>query len=152
MAVLDGSEHPLGPHLVVDDIPTFYTAHGKGKRAHINDWALRRWIIEEGPIDLAVLEKVGAMPGQGVTSMFRFGQAAGICQGILVGMNIKTMIVSPREWKKEMGVGREKDQARQIITSLYPSIAVMFKRKKDVDRAEAALLAVYGLRNNGAHP
>ena len=103
-----------------------------------------------GPIDLAIIEKVSAMPGQGVTSMFRFGYAAGFCLGVVTGLGIRTEMVTPRAWKKEMKVGKEKDQARQIITDLYPFNVDDFKRKKDVDRAEAALLAVYGLRTNGA--
>lgn len=147
MAIVDSCSLP---RLIVGDMPVVHTAHGKGKRAHINAWFMREWIRSEFPIDLAILEQVNAMPGQGVTSMFRFGQAAGICQGLLVGMGIKTILVLPRKWKTEMGVGREKDQARAIITDMYPAFAGEFKRKKDVDRAEAALMAVYGIRTNGA--
>ena len=144
LAVIDTHN---SPRLVVGDIPVSHAAHGKGKRAHINVWIMREWLRAEFPIDLAIVEQVGAMPGQGVTSMFRFGQAAGICYGLLIGMGIKTFRVTPRVWKKAMGVGREKDQARQIVTEMYPASAGEFKRKKDVDRAEATLIAVYGSRN-----
>ncbi len=144
LAVMDTHNRP---RLVVTDIPVYHSAHGKGKRAHINVWIMREWLRSEFPIDLAIVEQVGAMPGQGVTSMFRFGQATGICYGLLIGMGVKTFRVTPRVWKKAMGVGREKDQARQIVTEMYPSNAGEFKRKKDVDRAEATLIAVYGSRN-----
>ncbi len=147
MAIVDTKLPAL---VIVADIPVTHTAHGKGKRANINLWAMRNWLLLGAPIDLAILEKVGAMPGQGVTSMFRFGQAAGLCQGLLAGLNIKLVLVPPRKWKTEMGVGREKDQARQIITDMYPTFADAFRRKKDIDRAEAALMAVYGTRMDGA--
>ncbi len=136
--------------LLISDIPTVTVAHGKGKRAHINAWAMRRCIVNMGPIDLAIIEKVSAMPRQGVTSTFRFGYAAGFCLGVVTGLGIRTELVTPQAWKKAMKVGREKDQARQIITDLYPFNVDSFTRKKDVDRAEAALIAVYGLRTIGA--
>ncbi len=136
--------------LYVEDIPTVSLAHGKGSRKHINTWAMRKWIIEYGPFDLAMIEQVSAHPGQGVTSMFRFGYAAGFCLGVVTGLGIRTKLIVPRAWKREMKVGREKDQARQIATDLYPAYSDTFKRKKDVDRAEATLIALYGLRTNGA--
>ena len=148
MAVVDTASDCL----LVGDIPTVSIAHGKGKRAQINVWAMRNWIRDAGPIDLAIVEQVSAMPGQGVTSMFRFGQTFGLCQGVAIGLGIRTKLVMPRTWKKEMKVGREKDQARQIATDLYPFNVDDFRRKKDVDRAEAALIAVYGMRTNGAAP
>ena len=95
----------------------------------------------------AVVEQVGAMPGQGVSSMFAFGQAYGLVLGVLAGMSIPTSTVTPAKWKKAMGVNASKDGSRAKAAQLWPASAGEFKRVKDDGRAEACLLARWGLQS-----
>jgi hypothetical protein len=92
----------------------------------------------------AVIELVGAMPGQGVTSMFTFGRAFGTAIGIVQTLQIPIEFVSPARWKKHFRLPSDKEAARRKAIELYPSSAGSFSRKKDHGRAEATLLARYG--------
>jgi crossover junction endodeoxyribonuclease RuvC len=114
-------------------------------RYEINENALSDWVINNADgMTMAYVEKVGAMPKQGVSSMFRFGMSYGIIRGILAARGIGYQLVSPRKWKGPMGLGTNKDEARLIASRLFPSQASLFQRKKDANRAEAVLIAVYG--------
>lgn len=94
----------------------------------------------------AWVEQVTAMPGQGVSSMFAFGESFGIVKGVLAGRNIKIGMVTPGKWKKAMEVNASKDGSRARALQLWPNFAEAFKRVKDDGRAEAALIAEYGRR------
>ena len=96
---------------------------------------------------VAVVEQVGAMPGQGVTSMFAFGQAYGLVLGVLAGLWIPTTTVTPATWKKALKLNTGKDGARAKAAQLWPARADQFKRVKDDGRAEAALLAHWRLHH-----
>ena len=96
---------------------------------------------------IAVVEQVGAMPGQGVTSMFAFGQAYGLVLGVLAGLWIPTTTVTPATWKKALKLNTGKDGARAKAAQLWPAQADQFKRVKDDGRAEAALLAHWRLHH-----
>ena len=95
-------------------------------------------------ISMAFVEEVGAMPGQGVTSMFNFGFMAGCCQMVIAAHRIPLHTVRPSVWKKAMKVTTEKDTARRAAAMRFPKQSELFSRVKDDGRAEAALLAVYG--------
>ena len=102
---------------------------------------------------LVFLEKVGAMPGQGVTSMFNFGQGFGMLKGILVGLEIPYELITPQAWKKAMLAGTVKDKGAAIIKAkqLFPSVDLRptVRCKKDSDgMAEALLLAEYARRQS----
>lgn len=92
----------------------------------------------------AWVEQVGAMPGQGVTSMFAFGEAFGLARGVLAGLRIPTYTVTPATWKKSLSINSGKDGSRAKAAQFWPSHAGEFKRVKDDGRAEAALIAEYG--------
>ena len=94
---------------------------------------------------VAYVEQVGAMPGQGVSSMFAFGQAFGIVLGVLGGLAIPTQTVTPAKWKKDMKLNGGKDAARAKAAQIWPAHAGEFKRVKDDGKAEAALIACWGL-------
>lgn len=94
----------------------------------------------------ALVEEVGAMPGQGVTSMFRFGQASGVVAGVLAANMIPTYYVKPAVWKSQMGLSYDKNLSIEMAVKLFPKHIKSFERKKDDGRAEAALLAVFGSR------
>lgn len=96
---------------------------------------------------VAVVEQVGAMPGQGVTSMFAFGQAYGLVLGVLAGLWIPTTTVTPTTWKKALKLNAGKDGARAKAAQLWPAQASEFKRVKDDGRAEASLIAYWRLHH-----
>lgn len=90
----------------------------------------------------AVLEKVGAMPKQGVSSSFNFGHSYGIIKGVLHALLIPYVLITPQQWKKRAGlIGADKDMARTKAIQLYPQAPL--SRKKDIGRADAILIARY---------
>lgn len=94
---------------------------------------------------MAVLEVVRAMPGQGSVSMFGFGRSVGTVEGVLAGKGLRVAMVRPQVWKKEFGlIKKEKDAARGLVVQRFPRMAKEFKRKKDCDRADAVLMALWG--------
>ena len=98
-------------------------------------------------IDVCFLEMAGARPGQGVSSMFKFGQVYGGVQGILAANQIRTTIVSPIKWKNKYGLGATKRLSCERATEIFPQYRDDFYGKRGglLDgRAEAALIAHYG--------
>jgi hypothetical protein len=92
----------------------------------------------------AVLEQVGAMPKQGVTSTFRFGESFGVVIGVLGGLGIPHMQVRPDRWKRYLNLaGHEKDVARTVAIQRHPEASGHLQRKKDVGRADALLIATW---------
>lgn len=119
----------------------------KGKR-HLDYYALTRLIKTYSPSTaFAVIEDVSAMPGQGVTSMFRFGQAFGVAQGAVAAAEIPMTFVRPSVWKSAMNLSHDKDDSRRKASHLFPKDIEKWARKKDDGRAEALLLAVFAARN-----
>ena len=116
----------------------------EGKSNRINASALAsQW--RNARIDLAFLEQVGAMPGQGVTSMFTFGHATGTVRGVLGALEIPTRLVTPQAWKKHVGLlNKDKDAARSLAIQLWPDWRVLDKKGEGQALADAALIARYG--------
>ena len=108
--------------------------------------AALRDFISQGQVVSCILEKVSAMPGQGVTSMFNFGMGYGIWRGILSALQVPYSLVHPLSWKKIVmrDMPKEKDAARMRAMQLYPTVADKLSRKRDIGRADALLLAHYG--------
>lgn len=92
---------------------------------------------------MAVVEQVGAMPKQGVSSTFKFGVAYGLARGTIAALHIPMVLVTPVRWKKYFRLTAEKEQARALAVRLWPA-SEHFRLKKHHGRAEAALLAKYG--------
>lgn len=91
------------------------------------------------------LEKVGAMPGQGVSSMFRFGQSVGVIEGVIGSKGMRLIRTTPGEWKRHWRlIGKDKDAARTLAIDVYPEMAHMLTRKADGNRADALLIAGFG--------
>jgi crossover junction endodeoxyribonuclease RuvC len=90
--------------------------------------------------DVAILEKVGAMPRQGVSSTFRFGLGTGLLKGVILGLGIPLLEVRPNEWKAYYKLGKDKEKSRARAISLFPGCREM-NLKKDADKAEALLMA-----------
>lgn len=100
-------------------------------------------LIKTHEPELAVIESVGPMPKQGVSSTFKFGVAYGMARGVVSALLVPQMFVTPAKWKKHYSLSAEKEKARELAINTWPSCG-MFTRKKDHGRAEAALLAKYG--------
>ena len=93
---------------------------------------------------VVVVEHVNAMPGQGVTSMFNFGQSFGVIKGICAALNLPIYFVRPSKWKKHFNlIKTNKDASRTKVIEAYPEISSKLHRKKDSNRAEAILIALY---------
>ena len=91
-----------------------------------------------------VVEQVSAMPGQGVTSMFNFGQSFGLIKGICSAMELPIYYVRPAKWKKYFSlINSEKDASRTKVIEMFPNISHKLSRKKDNNKADAILIALY---------
>ena len=91
-----------------------------------------------------VIEQVSAMPGQGVTSMFNFGQSFGILKGICSGMQLPMYFVRPTKWKKYFNlINSEKDASRTKAIEIFPYFSSNLAKKKDSNKADAILIASY---------
>jgi crossover junction endodeoxyribonuclease RuvC len=91
-----------------------------------------------------VIEQVSAMPGQGVTSMFNFGQSYGILKGICSAMQLPMYFVRPAKWKKYFSlINSEKDASRTRAIEIFPYFSSQLSRKKDSNKADAILIASF---------
>ena len=91
-----------------------------------------------------IIEQVSAMPGQGVTSMFNFGQSFGILKGICSAMQLPMFFVRPAKWKKHFNlINSEKDASRTRAIEIFPYFSPQLSRKKDSNKADAILIASF---------
>ena len=91
-----------------------------------------------------IIEQVSAMPGQGVTSMFNFGQSYGILKGICSAMRLPMYFVRPAKWKKYFNlINSEKDASRTRAIEIFPYFSSQLSRKKDSNKADAILIASF---------
>ena len=131
----------------VIDMPTM--AEGKKNKRQING----RQIFNEisSRIDNysseninVVVEQVSAMPGQGVTSMFNFGQSFGVIKGICSAMQLPIFFVRPAKWKKHFDlINSQKDASRTRAIEMFPNISSILSKKKDANKADAILIASF---------
>mgnify|MGYP001211058503 CR=1 FL=1 len=91
-----------------------------------------------------VVEQVSAMPGQGVTSMFNFGQSFGVIKGICSAMQLPIFFVRPAKWKKHFElINSQKDASRTKAIEMFPKISSILSKKKDSNKADAILIASF---------
>jgi crossover junction endodeoxyribonuclease RuvC len=91
-----------------------------------------------------VIEQVSAMPGQGVTSMFNFGQSFGILKGICSAMQLPMFFIRPAKWKKYFNlINSEKDASRTRAIEIFPYFSTQLSKKKDSNKADAILIASF---------
>lgn len=134
--------------VVIHDTPTMQVKKsGKAKTEYL-PLQMADILIDYVPLNCHVfIEKVNAMPGQGVTSMFNFGRGFGIWIGILAALKLPYSLIMPQAWKKELMKGMsDKDAARVRAQQLFPQTIHELSRKKDIGRADALLIAEYGRR------
>ncbi len=141
IAVLD----ELADIVACFDVPTI----GDGVQRRVDAANLADAIREHTPYAFAVVEQVSARPGNGVSSMFRFGQAYGTILGTIGALAIPVRHVSPARWKKALGLNSDGEASRARAIETWPAHADMFARKRDHNRAEAALLGLYALKGGG---
>ena len=91
---------------------------------------------------VVVVEQVNAMPGQGVTSMFNFGQTFGAIKGVCAALELHIFFVRPSKWKKHFElINSSKDSSRTKAIEMYPSLSSQLAKKKDVNKSDAILIA-----------
>ena len=127
------------------DMPTMID--GKKNRRQVNGAQVANIIkkkLNQNNEVIVVVEHVNAMPGQGVTSMFNFGQSFGVIKGICSALSIPIYFVRPAKWKKYFNlIKTNKDASRTKVIEIYPEISSQISRKKDSNRADAILIARY---------
>lgn len=124
--------------VAVEDIPVV--------NGRIAPSLLHERIVQMQP-DMAIVELVSSRPGQGVVSVFKFGDSFGAVKAAIQIAGIQMHFVTPGKWKKYFGLGPDKEQARELAIRMFSKTPEHFKRKKDHNRAEAALLALYAAQN-----
>ena len=131
----------------VIDMPTMTDGKKNKKQVNgaqiYNEISLRVNNIEKRNVRV-VIEQVSAMPGQGVTSMFNFGQSFGILKGICSAMQLPMLFVRPAKWKKYFNlINSEKDASRTKAIEIFPYFSSQLSKKKDSNKADAILIASF---------
>ena len=136
-----------GNILDVVEMPTM--AEGKKNKRQVNGAQIfneisKRVDKSEKQNVRVVIEQVSAMPGQGVTSMFNFGQSFGILKGICSAMQLPMYFIRPAKWKKYFGlIKSEKDASRTKAIEMFPYFSSQLSKKKDSNKADAILISSY---------
>ena len=134
-----------GKILQVIEMPTMID--GKKKKRQVNGSQIYNEILKrinefEKQNVRVVIEQVSAMPGQGVTSMFNFGQSFGILKGICSAMQLPMYFVRPAKWKKHYNlINSDKDASRTRAIEIFPYFSSHLSKKKDSNKADAILIA-----------
>ena len=127
------------------DMPTMID--GKKNKKQVNGSQVTNIIkgkLNNSKEIVVVVEHVNAMPGQGVTSMFNFGQSFGVIKGICSALSLPIYFVRPTKWKKYFNlINTNKDASRTKVIQIYPQISSQISRKKDSNKADAILIARY---------
>ena len=136
-----------GKILDVIEMPTM--TEGKKNKRQVNGSQIYNEILKrikkvEKQETRVVIEHVSAMPGQGVTSMFNFGQSFGILKGICSAMQLSMYFVRPAKWKKYFNlINSEKDASRTRAIEIFPYFSSQLSKKKDSNKADAILIASF---------
>ena len=125
------------------DMPTMID--GKKNKKQVNGAEItniiNKELVNEKDINV-VIEHVSAMPGQGVTSMFNFGQSFGVLKGICAALKLSVHFIRPVKWKKHFNlINTEKDASRTKVIEVFPYISSKISKKKDANKADAILIA-----------
>ena len=127
------------------DMPVM--AEGKKNKRQLNSSQLVNIIkenINEDEEAIVVVEQVNAMPGQGVTSMFNFGQTFGAIKGVCAALKLPIFFVRPSKWKKHFElINSSKDASRTKVIEMYPTLSSQLAKKRDVNKSDAVLIAKF---------
>ena len=129
--------------LNIFEIPVM--SEGKKNKRQLNSAQLVKLLkdnISKNEEASVVVEQVNAMPGQGVTSMFNFGQTFGAIKGICAALKLPIFFVRPSKWKKHFElINSSKDSSRTKAIEMYPKLSNQLSKKKDVNKSDAILIA-----------
>ncbi len=134
---------------ILDVIEMPIMNEGKKNKKQVNGAQIYNEIIKRidntsGTKTRVVIEHVTAMPGQGVTSMFNFGQSFGILKGVCSAMRLPMFFVRPAKWKKYYNlINSEKDASRSRAIEIFPNFSSQLSKKKDSNKADAILIASF---------
>jgi crossover junction endodeoxyribonuclease RuvC len=138
IAILDGNK-------VINLFEMPVMAEGKKNKRQLNSAQLVSIIkenIKNKEETAVIVEQVNAMPGQGVTSMFNFGQTFGAIKGVCAALELPIFFVRPSKWKKHFElINSSKDSSRTKVIEMYPSLSNQLSKKKDVNKSDAILIA-----------
>ena len=142
---LSGAIAVLENEVVLDIIDLPVMAEGKKNKRQLNSAQLSQYMsknVENIHKTSVVVEQVNAMPGQGVTSMFNFGQTFGAIKGISATLKLPIYFVRPSKWKKHFElINASKDSSRTKVIEMYPTLSNQLTKKKDVNKSDAILIA-----------
>ena len=142
---LSGAIAILENNKVIDIFDMPVMSEGKKNKRQLNSAQLVNIIKESAANDediSVVVEQVNAMPGQGVTSMFNFGQTFGAIKGVCAALDLPIFFVRPSKWKKHFElINSSKDSSRTKVIEMYPSLSSQLAKKKDVNKSDAILIA-----------
>ena len=136
-----------GKILEVIEMPTM--TEGKKNKRQVNGSQIYNEILKrineaENQEIRVVIEQVSAMPGQGVTSMFNFGQSFGILKGLCSAMQLPMYFVRPAKWKKYFNlINSQKDASKTRAIEIFPYFSTQLSKKKDSNKADAILIASF---------
>ena len=127
------------------DMPVM--AEGKKNKRQLNSSQLVNILTDNINGDeetIVVVEQVNAMPGQGVTSMFNFGQTFGAIKGVCAALKLPIFFVRPSKWKKHFElINSSKDASRTKVIEMYPTLSSQLAKKRDVNKSDAILIAKF---------
>ena len=136
-----------GKILEVIEMPTM--TEGKKNKKQVNGVQIynefsKRINNTENQDTRVIIEQVSAMPGQGVTSMFNFGQSFGVIKGVCAAMQLPIFFVRPAKWKKYFSlINSQKDASRTRAIEIFPYFSTQLSKKKDSNKADAILIASF---------
>jgi crossover junction endodeoxyribonuclease RuvC len=140
LAIVEATDDVAPALLEAIDIPTT----GSGAKERVDAMAIRSFITRHKPA-LALIERAGAMPRQGVASGFKYGRAVGAIEAAIALCGLPIEIVEPSMWKRLFRLpGKDKEAARQRALQAFPGAHAALARRRDHGRAEASLIALYG--------
>ena len=144
---VSGAISVLENNKVLDAIEMPTIIDGKKNKRQVNGAQVVKIIKDQkysNKEKIIIVEQVNAMPGQGVTSMFNFGQSFGVIKGISAALGISIYFVRPSKWKKHFDLLKtNKDASRTKAVQIYPYISDKISKKKDSNKADAILIAKY---------
>jgi crossover junction endodeoxyribonuclease RuvC len=145
LAILEINDTAAPQMLAAIDVPTV----GVGAKERVNPIALQEWLLQYGPAQ-AFVERAQAMPGQGSSSGFKYGRAVGAIETTITLCGISTEIIEASAWKRFFHLhAGDKEGARQLALQRFPSAHALLARRKDHNRAEAMLIALFASARAG---
>ena len=137
---------------IVEDLPTMANGKGKAKVKRQIDPGELFELLNANGVDakMVYIERMASMPGQGVQTMFSLGDTFGVIRSVVAISGMPMEIISSQIWKKSYGLTSDKELARAKAIELFPTAGL--SRKKDHNRAEALLIANYGVRRENGRP